>query len=481
MRKKVKMKTIKHKFRNVKIFAFSLGGAILFFLLLYLGIAAFFSKHFFLNSVINGQDFSGKTVAAAEAIIKEELETYKLTICGLNGEKELIKGEDISLAYKENHEIERQLKSQNILLWPKYLFTGNAMNVDIEFSYDKERLKEKIDLLKTITGEQHPAKSAFPKFDGEKFIIEPEVYGTAVDVERLYEKVNSAILKMDFELDLKKEDCFEKPRYISTSEEVKAACDMMNRYISASITYTMNEDVIVDKALISEWITVDDNMNVALNTEKIKNWFTEFGDKYDTTGITRQFTTPIGKAATVTGGTYGWSIDEDTELANLVESIKNGEITKREPAYYIGGTAAVHAMPDWGSTYAEVDLSEQHMWYIVDGAIALETDVVTGEPIPSKITPEGTYSLLRKGLNEVLVGDINPETGEPLYRTRVDYWMQVTYTGVGFHDAVWQSAFGGTLYQIPNIGSHGCVNMPLDKAAALYDMIEAGTPVIFHY
>ena len=31
------------------------------------------------------------------------------------------------------------------------------------------------------------------------------------------------------------------------------------------------------------------------------------------------------------------------------------------------------------------------------------------------------------------------------------------------------------------IGSHGCINMPLDQAAALYDMLEVGTPVVIHY
>ena len=83
----------------------------------------------------------------------------------------------------------------------------------------------------------------------------------------------------------------------------------------------MNEPVVVDKALISQWLQVDGEMKVSLNTEAMKQWFTAFGDKYDTQGTTRTFTTPAGKSATVTGGTYGWSIDEDTELVNLQNSI----------------------------------------------------------------------------------------------------------------------------------------------------------------
>ena len=48
--------------------------------------------------------------------------------------------------------------------------------------------------------------------------------------------------------------------------------------------------------------------------------------------------------------------------------------------------------------------------------------------------------------------------------------------GIGLHDANWRSKFGGTIYQ--NSGSHGCVNLPPDKAAALYDLVYTGIPVI---
>ena len=56
----------------------------------------------------------------------------------------------------------------------------------------------------------------------------------------------------------------------------------------------------------------------------------------------------------------------------------------------------------------------------------------------------------------------------------------MTWTGIGFHDATWQAAFGGTRYK-DGAGSHGCINMPLDQAAALFGMISVGTPVVIHY
>ena len=65
------------------------------------------------------------------------------------------------------------------------------------------------------------------------------------------------------------------------------------------------------------------------------------------------------------------------------------------------------------------------------------------------------------------------------YETLVKYWMRVTYSGVGFHDATWQSSFGGNVYTYR--GSHGCINMSYSDAGKLYELIQVGDPVIMHY
>lgn len=457
------------------------GGCVVFLLLVYCGISVFFLSHFLINTKINGYDFSAKTSVEAEAFFQTQIKEYTLVIHDKDGNQDTIASEDISLEYKESEEVQNVLKKQNAFLWPKSIFFGNSENVDIDFSYDEAKLQQKIDSLEAVTVEQVPAESAYPEFDGEQFVVHEEVYGTAVELEILEDTIKSAIMQLEPEVDLMEEGCYMVPKYTTDSEEVKQACNEMNQYCQASITYSMDEPVVVDKTVISTWLSVDDDMKVKLDEAAIKKWLEEFGDKYDTMGTTRNFTTPNGKAASVSGGTYGWSIDEDTEFTALLDAVKNGKVVTKEPAYYIGGTAATHAMPDWGSTYAEVDLSQQHMWYVSNGSVALETDVITGEPIPERVTPEGTYSILEKSLDKILVGEVIPETGQPEYETHVTYWMRVTWSGIGFHDAIWQSAFGGTLYQIHNIGSHGCINMPLDMAGALYDMIEVGTPVIIHY
>lgn len=51
--------------------------------------------------------------------------------------------------------------------------------------------------------------------------------------------------------------------------------------------------------------------------------------------------------------------------------------------------------------------------------------------------------------------------------------------GIGFHDANWQPYFGGDRFM--EGGSHGCINMPPDKAAELYNIIDYNVPIVCFY
>lgn len=455
------------------IIAGSIVGALL---VIYLGVAVFFMSHFLVNTTVNGKDFSGKTAADVEEYLKEQVADYELTILEQNNASDVIRGEEISLAYKENSQVKDALKEQNQLLWITSLFSRSRANVTIQVEYDADALEERIQNLQSVTAEQTDPVAAHPEFDGNSFVVAAEQYGTKVDMETLKAKIEQYISEFKPTLDMMDEQCYVMPAYTSDSPEVQAACDEMNTYLKASITYPMDENIVVDKKLISGWVTYDSEMKVTFNEDAVREWMREFGSKYDTVGKTRSITTPTGKTAEVSGGTYGWSVDEDTETKNLINSIKNGEVAEREPAYK--QTAASHSAQDWGSTYIEVDIAAQHMWYIVDGSVAMESDVVTGLPADGRDTPTGVYSILYTERDSTLKGDIDPATGKPSYETPVAFWMPFTWQGHGFHDATWQSSFGGSRYQTN--GSHGCVNMPYGKAEQLFGMISAGTPVIVH-
>ena len=444
--------------------------------LIYLGVAAFFMSHFLVNTTINGKDFSGKTVANVEAYLKEQVAGYQLTLVEQNNVTDTISGSEISLEYKKNNDVEKALEDQRQLLWITSFFSKSDTNVTVDVEYDEAALEEKIQTIKAVTGEQTEPVSAHPEYDGNSFVVAAETLGTAVNQETLKSKIKEYITNFEPKLNLLDEGCYNMPKYTSESPEVQKACDTMNQYLKASITYSMDEDVVVDKELISEWLSYDENMQASFDEDAVREWMRDFGSKYDTKGKTRSITTPTGKTTEVSGGTYGWIVDEDTETKNLIDSIKKGEVVTREPAYK--QKAASRGAQDWGDTYLEVDISAQHMWYIVDGSVALESDVVTGLPNGERDTPTGVYSVIEMMRNKVLKGSINPSTGKPSYETPVSYWMRITWTGIGFHDATWQASFGGSWYQ--GHGSHGCINMPLNKAKSLYGMLKMGTPAIVH-
>ena len=473
-RKGVKKQAKKSMGKKPWIIAGSIIGALV---VIYLGIAAFFMSHFLVNTSINGKDFSGKTVADVEAYLKEQVADYELTILEQNNVSDVITGSEISLAYKENSRVQDALENQRQLLWLISLFSESDTDITIEVEYDDAALEENIQNLQAVTAEQVDPVAAHPEYDGNSFVVAEEQYGTTVDMETLTAKIKEHITEFDTTLDMMDEECYVMPAYTSDSPEVQAACDEMNEYLKASITYPMDEDVVVDKDLISKWVTYDDDMKVTFNEDAVREWMREFGKKYDTLGTTRTITTPTGKTAEVSGGTYGWSVDEETETKNLINSIKNGEVAERAPAYK--QTAASHGAQDWGSTYIEVDIAAQHMWYIVDGAVGMESDVVTGLPADGRDTPTGVYSILYTERDSTLKGETDPETGKPSYETPVAFWMPFTWQGHGFHDATWQPGFGGNLYQ--SLGSHGCVNMSYGDAGTLFGMISAGTPVVLHY
>lgn len=466
------------KRKGMKIFLITLACIAGIAALIYLGASVFFMSHFYYETTINGIDFSMKTADYVEQYMEGQVKDYTLTIVEKQDVEETISGQDISLVYQKSDEIQKALEAQNPFLWPMVFFEAASAEVKVDVAYDTEALEQKILALKCITEvEQTEPISAYPKFDGEQFVVEPEQTGMKVDQEILKQKVNEYVSGFQHTLNMEEEGCYMLPKYTSESPEVQAACDTMNEYCKASITYTMGStNEVVDKALISTWLTCDEELNVTFNTDAVTQYMTEFGKKYDTVGKTRSITTPTGKTAEVTGGTYGWSVDEAAEAQALIASIQNGEVVTKEPAYV--QTAASHEAADWGTTYIEVDLSAQHVWYITDGNVAFEADVVTGLPTPSRETPQGVYDILEKLRNKTLRGAKLPD-GSYEYETPVSYWMRVTYSGVGFHDATWQPYFGGSRYL--SGGSHGCINMSYSDAARLYELIPVRVPVVIHY
>ena len=103
----------------------------------------------------------------------------------------------------------------------------------------------------------------------------------------------------------------------------------------------------------------------------------------------------------------------------------------------------------------------------------MESPCVTGNVRRGDATPPGTFKINYKQRNRILRGEKLPD-GSYSYESPVSFWMPFN-GGIGLHDATWRGSFGGEIYR--NSGSHGCINMPYEKAKELYEKVDAGTVV----
>lgn len=463
--------------KGKKTAAIVIGSIVGVLVLVYVGFAVFFNSHFMFYTKINDTDFSLKSVSQVEEYMKQQVADYVLALEESNGGKETINGADISLQYVEGDQLEELVKNQNNFLWITSLWEHPEIEAEVGVKYDEAALADILANLQCMQEENQTASvDAHPEFQNDQFVVVPEVVGTQIDTEVFHEKVAEAINGFQPSLNLLDSGCYLLPRFVSDSQEVVAATDAMNSYLGANITYDFNPYTeVVDAAAIAQWVTVDGDMNVTFDEGAVRNYVASLAEKYDTQGKTRSFTTATGNVVTVEGGSYGWRIDQEAEYNALIANIQNAETVTREPNY--ASRAASHEGNDVGSTYAEVDLTNQHMYFIQNGQVALQSDIVTGNPNKGNATPQGVYSLAYKALDQVLRGTKKPD-GTYEYETPVKYWMPFN-GGIGFHDANWQSSFGGSRYL--SHGSHGCVNLPPSVAGQLYNLISAGTPVVCHY
>lgn len=154
----------------------------------YFGAAAYFTKHFWFRTEINGEDMSLKTAADLATWLDTETADYELTFLEKDGTKETVSGSEIELRRKESDETEKLLKKQNALLWPKSLFEKTVETVLVKVEYSEQMLMEKVHKLRCFGEEQTLPENARPEYNGNEYVIRAEIPGSGADQEKLEEK-----------------------------------------------------------------------------------------------------------------------------------------------------------------------------------------------------------------------------------------------------------------------------------------------------
>lgn len=432
----------------------------------YLGGTAYFAKHFYFGSQINGINVGGATVKEAKDLIASEIPKYKLELELRDGLKEEITGNSIGLSYEPKDKIENLKDTQKAFSWPVAIFGKSDSSLNNMVTFDEGLLNKSIDNLSCINKNVTEPKNPTFEYTSDGYNIIPEVKGNKIKKEEFIEIIKNAIINGETKINLEEKNCYENPKFDVTSKEVTDAKKVLDKYSSVKITYDFQDSKeVLDGDKIKDWLYVDDDMNVMVNEKNVSHYVYTLASKYNTFGKTREFHTSLGENVKVDSGNYGWIIDKSAETQSLIETIKNGESTTKQPAY--SQTALSRGSNDIGNTYLEVNLTKQHIWYYKEGQLIADGDVVTGNVGNNLGTPTGTYRLNYTEKNATLKGEN--------YSSPVNYWMPFN-GNVGLHDASWRNQFGGQIY-LTN-GSHGCVNAPYPLAQKIFENIKSGTPVV---
>lgn len=436
---------------------------------IYMGLSLFCINHFNYGTVINGIDVSGKNIEEAENKLSSEINKYTLTLEERENKTEEIKAADVGLKY-DSDKIKEIKDKQNPFAWVSTLLKKKDSEMPQIVSYDDDMLNKTIDKLNCLNNKkiETPKSASFTYEDGA-YKIEKEVLGNKINKEALHDAIGKAILDVQPTLNLDSSEAYEKPQYTSDSPEIIDTKKTLDKYVGTTITYkTDNKKEVLDGSTINKWISVNDKLEISFDEAKVHNYVYKISSMYNTFGNTRSFVTTGKNTMQVSGGNYGWIVDNGKEAKELIEAVKNGQDATREPVF--SQTAKVKGNNDIGNTYVEVNMTKQHLWFYKNGALVVDGDVVTGNASTNTLTPAGTYVLNYKERNAKLVGED--------YVSPVDYWMPFN-GNIGIHDASWRSEFGKQIYMTN--GSHGCVNSPYQLAKTIYENIEAGTPIVCYY
>ncbi|SHJ35441.1 L,D-transpeptidase family protein [Pseudobutyrivibrio xylanivorans] len=473
VKKKAKAQRKAHKFyldKRTMLRIEIIAGIVLF---VYLAGSIFFGSHFYIRSRVNGVGASFRTAEGAYEKILSNADKYTITFENEEGEVvNEVSAADLGVDVNyQVDEVQALLDQQTGFNWvgrllipaENYTKTGNA--------YDEAKVKQVASSLDfSHQKSTKESEDAYIKYDGNEFVIVDEIYGDRIDAEGVEEAIIYAVENLQTKINISDGTCYHKPAVKAEDKNINAAKDLLNKYMNVNIHYDLGEGISeeIPKEVKSGFFKWDNDFKVEFDREAIGEYVNSMGDKYNTYGKKKQFVTTEGEEIEVPAGSFGWRIAYDGEIDAIIADFKAGQDVTRDFTYLYRGTS--HGEKDYGNSYVEVNLTTQHVYVYKDGAMVLDTSCVSGNISKGHGTHTGVYPIAYKQKDATLRGDN--------YESHVNYWMPFNM-GEGLHDATWRSKFGGTLYKTS--GSHGCVNLPLSQAEKIYDIVEAGWPVIVFY
>ena len=453
----------------------------------YVGGALYFQTTFLPGTTLDGEDVSLRPASEVAQEKSSSLDGYQIHVTG-KGLDLTVTAEQMGLTCDGDAYVGDALAQANPWAWPVELASTRDLTAEAPVTFDRQRLADVIapaveQLAAAATVEGHGIS-----YSAERgaFVIDEQALASRLNADLVTDAVAAAIEAGEAQVEIG-DECAE------TDADVQAAVDAANALVSSTVSLTLGGTAVaeVDSARIAGWVTIGDDLSVSLDAAAIEEWTRgELSDQLDTVGKDRTYTRPDGATFTVPGtdpsygaSTYGWSIDGAALAQQIATNVQAGQPSTIDIPCVQTAAQVNPGGQDWGDRYIDVDLTAQHAVFYDGGTVIWEADITTGQPNLGQETPVGVWKITNRKSRATdgdinLKGPIDPATGEPEWDSHVDFWLGVVGNLVGFHNAPWQSTFGGNIYTY--YGSHGCIRMSYASGQALYNVAQVGDVVVIH-
>lgn len=468
----------------------------------------YFKDRWYVHSTVNGTDVSKMELSQSQKIFDDIYKDYKLTLKGRNDLSTTINMSDIDMTIEDNGNLKKTFDQQHDTFYIIAFFRPQKLISKPETKYSEEKLKTLLDGSDLIMGTKEspiiPPTDTCIKFSdkGGYFEVQPATDGNTLIREKFDPVVSESLKDVIQEVNL--DDANTYPgiyKALETAHEpdenFQKRCDAYNGSTLHWMTWKMpNGSVIsITPQDIMNWYDMSDDFKLTLNTQKVKDWVEKFCLKYKTSGITRTFKTHSGNEIQISGGDFGWQMDYDatckqvldvlnaadnstkisTYLSDSSETNKAALTHNFEPVFKSKGNVfnPDNLTADYvPGTYSEVSISDQCVYVYKDGQCVYTAHCITGLPTAEKATTKGVWFVKEKLRHKTLRG--------PGYATPVSYWVRITWTGIGYHDATWQAWGSWSPTKYMSVGSHGCVNLSMTDVAKIYELVNVNDPVFIY-
>lgn len=288
--------------------------------------------------------------------------------------------------------------------------------------------------------------------------------------EKLTELVCSAAANLPAELEINEADLYQESLDLEKEALAANLAQQANEAMKLELELVFNPRKVelgrevVSSDAIASFLRFDmENGLICVDKDTVMAYIEQLAPNYAYTKNKDRFVTHSGGQIRTSIQTEERTVDVEA-AADLIAECITQETSGSFEMPYAGAL-------NFDGTYIEVSIPEQHLWYYENGKLLLDADVVTGNLAAGKQTPTG-LNYIRGHLRQIYLMGTH----------YVEYWMSITVGGMyGFHDADhWRQPeeYGGDTYM--GNGSGGCVNVPEEKMAKLYEMVADLTPVVIY-